>query len=675
MGLFDRFLPKDDGNNVRPVNSTSEFSNDEKNLAAYVKRKVEESRMLGSRITYEGIWMTNIAYLMGFDGVYYDTSLRQFKNISKGSRNIRRSRIRANKILPSVQNRLARLCKNPPRYDVRPNSNDQDDKEASRLGVQVLDMVWDSQAINKKRIDLLMWVQECGHGYLKVSYDDQLGKCIVDPVTNEMIYEGDIRVDVCSPLEIFPDPLAKSIDDATWMCQAKVRRLDYFKTHYPENGNLVKEEDAWLLSAQYEMRINSLNNRGQGQTGPQQAMKDAAIEIIYYEKRSKKHPNGRMIVAANGVLLADKELPVGEIPLVKFDDVVIGGKFYPESVITHARPLQDQYNKLLTQRANWTNKLLHGKYLAAKGHGLIQEAINDQIEVIEHDPVPNAPAPAPIPVPVIPEYAYKEEESLVNNIYDIFGINEVSRGQLPAAGIPAVGMQFLMEQDDTRIGVVTEQHEHAYARLGQLILMYAQECFKTPRMLKVAGDDLEYTIKPFMGADLRDNHDVIVMRGSTLPGSKVLRRQEIINAYQQGFLGDPADPKVREKVLGLLEYGDVGEMWEEYGLDMAQIKQQIEEIEQGIAPDANELDNHELHIMEKNKFRKTEKYKRLDPISQQLLINDIEKHITFLMDRINPGMSTNLQSLNNDMQNYNQMATGQAPIPTPPPVEPPPEGP
>lgn len=660
-------------NGVRKASDRSDQTKDEQELISFVKRKVDETRMNSSRVTHEGIWMTNIAYLLGFDGVFYDTSLKQFRTLAKGSRSIRRNRIHVNKILPSVQNRLARLCKNPPKYDVRPDSSDTEDKEAARLSLQVLNMLWEQCSINQKRIPLFMWVQECGHAFLKISFDDQLGKPMVDPETNELSYEGDIRIDIASPFEVFVDPLAKTLDEARWIVQAKVRNLDYFKTHYPENGELVKEEDAWLLSAQYEMRINSLNNRGQGQTGSQSVMKHSAIEIAYYEKRSKDYPRGRRIVTANGVLLANKELPVGELPFVKFDDVVVGGKFFSESTITHARPIQDQYNKTITLRAQWVNRLLAGKIIAAKGHGMMQESLNDQSgEIVEYNNVPNTPPPSAMSIPVIPAYAYTEDERLKEMMYDIFGINEISRGQLPSAGIPAIGMQFLMEQDDTRIGIVTENHEHAWAKLGQLMLMYVSEYFKMPRLLKIAGSNLDYTVKSFVGSDLKDNHDVIVIRGSTLPGSKVLKRQEIINAYQQGFLGDPADPKVREKVLGLLEFGDVGEMWRSYGVDMAQIKKQMTDIEQGLIPEVSEFDNNELHISEKNEYRKSDKFEKLSPVSKQILMSDIESRIQILMNQANPGLKSQMQGIQTDMQAFQNMSSQPPPeLPTDQPIGPP----
>lgn len=615
-------------------------TNEEKQLSAWIRSKVEEVRKSGARISHEGTWMTNAAYMLGFDSVYYDTTSRQFRTTGRGNQPLRRTRLHVNRILPTIQNRLARLCKNPPRYDVRPNSNDVEDKDAARFGLEVLGSIWDKEKVNEKRQQLMMWVQQCGHAYMKVYWDVQKGKEILNPETNEMDYEGDICIDPVGPFEVFPDPLAMTMDEAQWVIQAKVRKLDYFKTHYPGKGDLVKEEAAWLLSTQYELRLNTLNTMGPTQSGITQQMKNAAIELVYYERPSRKHPNGRQVSTANGIVLDDKELPCGEIPFVKFDDVLIAGKFYSESIITHLRPIQDQYNRVISKRAEWTNKLLSGKYMAARGHGLSVEAINDQTgEVVEYDVVPNHPPPSPMNIPVIPQYAYQEADQLEKMFFDISGINEISRGQLPAAGIPAVGMQFLMEQDDTRIGIVTESHENGWARVGSLILKYVSDYYKTPRILKLAGKNSDYMVKHFVGADLKGSHDVIVIKGSTIPGSKVLRRQEILNAWQSGLLGDPADPKIREKVLGMLEYGDVGEVWEDYALDEDQIQQDLDAIENGETPIVEELDNHQLNILKKNRYRKSDKFKKLPLEAQTILRDNIEGHVQAQMRLMNPGLA------------------------------------
>lgn len=647
MGLFDavrdKFINKDNPVKDSDLDTTQDQPREDIELCSYVKNKVEEVRTHANRVSHEGIWMTNIAYVLGYDSVYYDSQLRQFKPVSPtgtATPYVRRDRIHSNLILPDVQNRLARMLKNPPQYDVRPNEMTEEDKDAARLGVEVINSVWDKQGINRKRIDLGMWVQQCGHSYGGICWDDQLGEPLVNPQTEEFEgYEGDIRFDVVSAFEGFADPLAKTFEECSWFARAKVRKIDYFRTHY-DRGHLVKEEGVWLLSTQYEMRINTLNTVGPNSSGTSEQMKNAAIEISYYEKRSKKYPNGRHVVMANGALLKNDDLPVGEIPYAKFDDVVIGGKYYSESLITHARPLQDQYNRTLKKRAEWVNKLLAGKYIAAKGHGLMQEAMNDQSgEVAEFDPVPNAPPPSAMSIPVMPSYAYTETTDLEKKVHDIFGLSEVSRGQLPSASIPAIGIQLLIEQDATRIGIEVEQHEHAWARIGMLILKYADKYWITDRKLKTKGEGMDYKIKKVNGASIKKNFDVTVIRGSTVPNSKVLHRQETLNLLDRGLLGDPNDPAVKQKVLAQLQYGGVAEAWEDLHLDMTQILEDIDKITEEVIPEVNKLDNHALHLVQKNRFRKGEKYQALSPQSKQILEENIMLHAQTAAQLLNPGLA------------------------------------
>ena len=620
--------------------------------------------------------MTNIAYLLGYDGLTYNTTTRSFQPVNRASSYLKKNRIHVNKILPTIQNRLARLCKNPPAYDVRPESNGTEDKEAARLSLQTLEAMWEKLTINKKRIFLYMWLQQCGHSWGKVGWDVTLGDRLKDPETDEdMGYQGDVRFDAVSPFEIFPDPNAKTDDDVleSWLVHAKVRKLDYFKSTY-KKGHLVKEEGVWLLSAQYEQRINSMNNRGPSSSGMSESMKNSAVEMIKYEARSEKFPNGRMIAVANGVLLEDKELPVGEIPYRKFDDTIIAGKLYSESIITHLRPLQDNYNEAKRRTSEWMKRMLAGKYKAPRGSELAQEAMNDESgEIVYYTPVPTAPGGIePIVIPPMPNWAINLQKQDVEDINDISGISEVSRGTLPSASIPAIGMQLLTEQDDTRIGVMTEQHEYAWAGIGKLILKYIEKYYVLPRKLKMSGPDLAYTVKEICGDDLKGNTDVMVIRGSTLPGSKTLNRQDIMNVYNGGLLGDPKDPKVREKTLDMLEFGDVTGVWEDLALDKNQIKRVMDALEQGLPVNISEFDNHVVWLMELNKYRKSDKWDTINPTIQAHFINTMEGCLQALIKMNTPAANPAPQAA---MMN----PTGPTPLPTngavAPPQGPPPGGP
>ncbi len=617
----------------REMKGPMDQSSEEISLVQHIRTQLEENRSSANRIAHEGIWMTNIAYCLGYDGLMYNTSSRQFQPINRASAYLRKNRIHANKILPTVQNRLARLSQNPPEYDIAPETNDTEDKDAARLSTQVLDALVDACEVNKKRLFLYMWMQQCGHAYIRTYWDVTKGPWILDPETGSPVRAGDVAIDVESAFSVFPDPFARTDDDARSLIMAKVRPLDYFKHHYPTRGSLVREEAAWLLSAQYEQRVNSLNSRGPSQGGMTESFKNSAIEMIKFEVPSLQYPNGRQIVAANGILLENKELPIGEIPLAKFDDTIIGGKYYSETPVTHARPIQDQYNETLRRRAEWTRRMLAGKYKAPRGSGLGQESLNDESgEVVLYNVVPNAPAGLePLPVPTIPEYAYKEEDRLDNIINYIFGISDVSRGVLPSASIPAIGAQLLQEQDQTRLSVITELNERSWSKVFRHMLKHVENFYVVDRKMKLAGKAREYIVTELNGNMLRGNTDVRVRRGSTQPNSKTLKRQDIVNTLSLGLLGDPKDPNVANKILPLLEFGDSQDVWLDYGIDMAQIKRGMDKLEQGEFVEVCKEDNNGLWCQELNRFRKSDKFEQLPPEIQNLFTANFNDRINLLL--------------------------------------------
>ncbi len=677
MGIFEQIAEKFGmgGDSLQPIENAVEQTPEELKLVTHVRNKIDLVRQTNSRIAQEGITFTNIAYLLGYDGVVYDTTARKFQNADP-RRKLSRSRFKINKVLPTIQNRLARLTQSPPKYDVRPNSNSSEDKDCARLGIQVIDDIFDKQNFTEKQQDLLMCAMQAGVAYVQVSWDPTLGKPMATDEGHQG-YEGDVRLEVLNMLEVFPDPLAKNLDEAQWVIKAKVRKLDYFKDMYPDRGHAVQEEDVWLLSSIYDLKTNAMTGSGIVGASTSEQMKNSAIEIVYYEKRSKDYPNGRMVVSANGILLENKELPIGEFDIVKFDDILIGGRYHSEALITHLRPVQDQYNINRTKCANWIKRTLGGKYLVAKGAGLSQESINDSEEVIEFNPVPNAPPPQALPCPTIPQYVYEDTKVLSQEFDFISGINEASRGQSPGAQMPFRGMALLVEQDQTRISVQTNRNEVGYARVGCAILKYIGKYYELPRMLKVAGDGLGYAVSEFKGADLNDNYDVIVVPGTTVPQSKVLKRQDIMNAFQEGLLGDPADPKLRAKVLKEMEFGDIAEVWKEQALDEQQIKKVINAVEKGQTPNpiGHEWDNHAMFIQEINSYRKTDKFENLSDQQKGLLNYIGEWHINALTGILNPQIPQQqmmAQHMVNTMQDMKAKgAMGHLPTPGKEPMVPP----
>jgi len=166
--------------------------------------------------------------------------------------------------------------------------------------------------------------------------------------------------------------------------------------------------------------------------------------------------------------------------------------------------------------------------------------------------------------------------------------------------------------------------------VGRHIAKYAAKFYKTTRYLKEAGEDGEYSFTEFTGEDLRDSFDVRVKKGSTLPNSKVLKRQETINLFDKMLLGDPQDPMVRMQTLKDLEYGDVDGAWEDLRINMQQVNRTIKMMEEGQVPLVNLDDDHAIHYALKNRLRKTPKFESYDPMVQQIILDNIAQHKLYM---------------------------------------------
>ncbi len=598
MGFLERILGD------KSIEEMDQETEDRK-LATFVKEEVERVRSSATRVAHEKTWLENAAYFYGFDHVQFNYQLKTFQS-TNGIQAGARSRGNVNKILPTLQNRLSRLVKSYPKFDVRPNGNTQEDKDNARFKVDVLTNSLDKLEYQNKRILLNTLVQIYGHAYMVVGWDDMGGNVMMNPETGEFDFEGDLKLEVASPFEIFPDDLAKNFDEARFFTRAKVRPLSYFPSQWGEIGNKVKEEEVWLLSSQYEQKVNTMSSRGLGSGSMATEQKNCAIELIRYEVPSRKYPRGRMIATANGVVLANKPLPTGKISIVKFDDIV-SPKYYSEAITTHLRPIQDMKTQVVQKRTEWVRKMVAGKYISARGSEIVREAMTDQSgEWIEYTPVPTAAdngKPTQLNIPDIPAFMYQEEQAIDEQFNEISGISDVSQGNMPSASIPAIGMQLLQEQDETRIGIMTEQHELATAKMGGHILDFIQVCYSKARKMKFAGEDGSYNVTDISSNSIKGENDVIVVKGSMSPQSKALRRQEIINSYDRGFMGNPQDPLVINNTVRALEYGDNNQPYRKPALDQKQAKRFLDEVKAGNLPEISDYDNHAVILQYLNEFR------------------------------------------------------------------------
>jgi hypothetical protein len=132
---------------------------------------------------------------------------------------------------------------------------------------------------------------------------------------------------------------------------------------------------------------------------------------------------------------------------------------------------------------------------------------------------------------------------LREQILEISGQSEVSRGQVPAGARSGVAVAYMQEEDDTKIAPTVDNMEFAVALMGSLTLERFSQFYTFQRILRFYRRDGVFDVLKFKGADLKNNTDVVTQAGSAMPKSKAAKQQYTLELVSMGILTDPHEIK------------------------------------------------------------------------------------------------------------------------------------
>lgn len=192
-----------------------------------------------------------------------------------------------NHLAPILETRLAKLNRVRPKMTVLPATDNDSDIYAAKLSTMLLNSAYQKNELDKVISEATVWSETCGTAFYKVDWNPSGGRK-VGIADGKPIYEGDIKVSVIPPFEIYPDYLtAGEIEDCKSIIWARAVEVRAIKEIW---GIDVPGEQVRLFGSSPAC--------------------DMAIVIERYEKPSKQFPNGRLIIIAQ-----DKLLHIGELTL------------------------------------------------------------------------------------------------------------------------------------------------------------------------------------------------------------------------------------------------------------------------------------------------------------------------------------------------------------------------
>lgn len=641
-------------------------SEQERARVSAIKRKYEEKDV--TKRAYERTWFINGSFLRGQHYVTWSEFNKNFTVPTSVSPN--RIRLVINYILAYYRRTKARLTAHKPSLFVRPATNDQTDVERARNAGKVLESEFDRLEHFEKFKEGVGWALETGSWFYYLCWNpwagepmfdeqpivDEYGQPQIDPETGQPathrvpmtdesgrhLHTGDMELEIVSPYEILHDRNATSVEAAQWIIRSKIRPLSWIREHYPAKGEFVVGEDV-KIHEYFQKRLTSLvgihgfsSEVGATEKNAERE-EEGAVVHEYWERPSAKHPDGQLVVIAGKVELFAGDNPYRHrrIPLIKVDDINLPGRFFGMSSYENGIPIQKNYNRARSQEVE--NRTLTGrpKLLVPKNCGMQQTSFDAEAgEKIEYRPGPRGEKPELIVPPSTAAATATEIQHTLNDLQEVLGWHEVSRGILPSANIPAEGIEKLQMSDETMMGDTATNIDVGLVKLGKMMLSLAQQFWDEERMVRAGGEGARLEAMHLRGDDLAgdmkgaDYLDVRVIPHSTLLKNPEKERAKVMELMQMGILNPVSH---RELILKALDVANSDEVFQDIRLDEQWAQRENELMEQGMFSVPRDFENHGVHLEILNRYRKSERYRRLPPNVQQLYDQHAQLHETLMV--------------------------------------------
>ena len=626
--------------NIVPVETWRPGTDEEKELVTWANDQYK--RIKQARTSIERQWYLNLAFYFGRQNVTWvstatSANATSFKLDTPKAPPWRVRQV-VNKIRPVIRQELAKLTAQKPRAFVIPASNDDADIFAAQAGEQVYDSFYRRKDIQGILRSALFWTTICGNGFVKTWWDS-------DAVDKDSDQLGDLVVAAETPFHIFvPDFLEQNLENQPFLIHASAKSEEWVRANY---GKLLKDRKINVnTSATPDILESSfLNLVGANQLQKNQVL---CLEVWVKPGSHKRFPNGGMFIVLGDIIVeAMDQWPYthNEYPFAKFDHIPTG-KFYSDSVITDLIPLQREYNRTTSQIIESKNRMAKPQLIAPRGSVDPSKITTEPGQVILY--TPGFQPPTPLPLQSVPPYVIQELERIQQDMNDISGQHEITKGRTPPGVTAATAISYLQEQDDSKLSHTVESIERGVEKIGAHILSHVTQYWSTERIIKIVGNDGAFDALTLKAADLRGNTDIKIEAGSALPTSKAAKQAFIMDLMKFGWV--PPD-----KGLEALELSGVSKLYDELQVDRRQAQrenlrlqrtvpqtdpmtgQPVVDPQTGLPPlqvPVNDWDNHAIHIAVHNKFRKSQAYEMMPPevkMQFQQHVQIHEAHMAMMM--------------------------------------------
>lgn len=433
-----------------------------------------------------------------------------------------------------------------------------------------LDYEWDREKMSLKLPAQLIPMLVYGNAIWFVQWDGKDGEY------------GNISIKPVDPFNIFPDPLAESIDNSEFLVYATYRNANQIKQQFPEKASAIEGSRITMSELVAERDNNDTQDANQVLILEMWCRDWVTMDESVEGKKQLKYPKGRVITCLPelGILLSDKKNPYkdGKFPFVLMKNYDIPFEFWGVGEVEQVMSPQHYVNELTNQIIDNAKNTANMQWIIDKNSGIGQGKLTNRPGlVIRKTPGSEVRRDTP---PAMPSYVREQIEVLKKDIQDISGVFDSLKGEQQGSVTAASAILALQEASQARIRLKIKLMEASLSELAQIVYSRMQQFWKLDRWVRVTDVEGNPSFREIGAQVLSNDYDLKVMAGSTMPVNRNAMLDLMIRLAQTN--GEDGLPLVdRKAVLEFLPTGDKKAITDRFAELQAQQQQaQQEQLQQ-----------------------------------------------------------------------------------------------
>ena len=419
-----------------------------------------------------------------------------------------------------TEQRISRLSRYKPAFDVLPANEEYRDRTNAKLQKNILDFISRKQQADYKITEIERWNAIFGEIYLAIEWDKRAGE-----VRKNGEKTGDVVWKIIDPRWMFLDP-KKQYEHCRWAINIhEVLHVDEARKKYGDKTiqPSAREDDILTLAGMYDL------------------MKDDVVVWRFHYKPDEMLEEGLVALYCNGNVLEfeNKKYPYShrDFPWERHTDMDIPSRLYGASFYRNIKPMQRSYNKISAMIARNIALTAHPKWMMPKGACNVKN-LGNAVTVVQYQ---GGVAPQLVAFPSTTPDVFQFRNSMREEMVTLAGIQGVSRGEPPPGVKAGIALQFLEEQEAARANTQIIKHNdlirRAFLKTASVVGDYYPQTAKD-RLIRIVGKNNEWAIRSLDGLKTSSGYDIIILNSTALSESKAGRIQQIIelNQYFQGLI-------------------------------------------------------------------------------------------------------------------------------------------